>query len=232
MRAPITLLVVAATLALPGTAAAADGTLSKDAPTFAWDGGPGSGHAVSTPEGAVGTFIFGCGAPVPNFYDCEATLLEVKEKGDLKVAIDAASEDSDLDLYLFKSNAEGEYDETEDEPIAMQADGETDESVKVAGIEPGFYVAHVEFWSGLQETYKGSAEMSGFPVETQPVTPVVAPPAPPAQTQQAPPPPPPAQPVAAKKKPSKRAACMKKAKKVKKAKARKRAVKKCKRIKA
>ena len=233
MRAPITLLVAAAALAVPATAgAAADATLSKDTPTFAWEGGPGSGHAVSTPEGSIGTYYFGCGAPVPHFFDCDATLLEVKEKGDLKVAIDAAGDLSDLDLYLYKSDAEGEYDPLEDEPVASQADGETDETVTVKAIEPGFYVAHVEYWEAKAETYDGTAEMSGFPVPATAIPVAQTPPPPPVQTQAAPPPPPPAQPApAAAKKPSKRAACMKKAKKIKKAKARKRAVKKCKRLK-
>ena len=228
MRARSAVVAFALALVLPASAVAADGTLSKDAPTFGWDGGPGSGHYE--PESGFGTYFFGCGAPVPNFYDCEDTVLEVKDKGTLKVAIDAAADDSDLDLWLYRSDAEGEYDiDDEDAYVAAQADESGDESVIVPDLAPGFYVAHVEFYSAFQETYAGTAELSGFladpPPTPPPVTVSAPPPAAPA------PPPPPAQPAApAAKKPSKRAACLKKARKIKKAKKRKKAIRRCKKL--
>jgi hypothetical protein len=231
MRATLLPLALATALVLPASAGAAD-AVSKDAPNLAWEGGPGSGTSVGTPLGGIGTGFFGCGAPVPNFYDCEDTLFEVKDAGTLKVAIDADDDESDLDLYLYRSDSAGKFDADADE-VASQADESADESVTVKNIKPGFYVAHVEFYNALQVTYAGTAVLSDFAAPAPPPAPVTVTPTtqttPPPATSSAPPAQP-AQPAA--KKPSKKAACVKKAKKIKKAKARKKALKRCKKLKA
>jgi hypothetical protein len=254
MHARLGLLLTLAIAAFPAVASAAPdktGTVGAGTPTFAWDG---SGSGVSDPIGVLdfaGANFLDCSAPAA--HDCDDILIKVDDAGDMNLVLDAATDGTvvedpsgtlggiasypDLDLYLFKSDASGA---AQGDPLTTDcATVAADEKCTVKGLTPGFYLAQVEFFMANQESYKASAELTGFkaPEPAAPVvtTPVETPPAAPAPAEPAPaqsaPQPAPAKPAPAsartKKKSSAKAACTKKAKKVKNAKKRKRALKAC-----
>jgi hypothetical protein len=234
MRATTALLALILTGVIAAPASAApdrSGTVSDTAPSYAWDGGPGTSLGTNLPVvggASVGNFV-GC---FEGIADCEDTLIKVDTAGTLTVTAKAeGTTDDAIDLYLWPSDAEGTYDDSEDDIAGGTGASATGDEKIVTKVKPGYYVAQVKFFLAQDVTYKGAAVLSGFP--TPPAAPVVAdtPPAPaataPATTTE------PAQPAApaAKKKPSKRAVCLKKARKIKKAKPRKKAIKRCKKLK-
>lgn len=223
---PLSLLVLAA-LAVPVLAAhERTGTLAAATPVFAWDGGPksGGGQGESVPLAA---------ARCTPAYQCEDTLLEVKEAGSLTIEIKAGSGSNDLDIRLYKSDESGAApgnpntagapgQPPADNPITEDISDNADAKVTVKSIKPGFYVAQVAFYSATGGTYKGTATLAPF--STAPaVTPPAATPTPT---------PTPAPAKKAKKKKVTKKSCLKKAKKIKNRKKRARAQKKCKKIKS
>jgi hypothetical protein len=248
-RSIAALLVAGAAIAAP-VALATDfaAELSSATPEFTWEA---SGNGVSDP---IQGENLGCGAP--QGYDCDYIVLDVKDPGTLKVALDAEQDTSnpatppnpDLDLYLYKADAEGA---PEGEPIAESATEVAAESLS-APVTAGKYVAVVEYWWSIDGSYAGTAklETTGGPqgtatatatatvTATATATATATPPpsSPPSQPQASPPPPsqqaaPAPAPKAKKAKKSKRKACIKKAKKTKNAKQRKAKLKRCKKIK-
>ena len=212
-------LVAAAALAtlVAATAFAApthEGTVSAAAPTFAWDGGPanGSGQGVAAMR---------C---TPAVYECEDTLVEVKDPGDLYAEVKAGDGANDLDIAIYKSDASGTTNSAPnaDSPDAEDVSTGKDAKTTLKKVTPGFYVVRVRIFDGIQATWKGTAILKTPP-------PATAPPAtttPPTTTT-----PPQSEPAPAK--PSakeRRNACQKKAKKIKNKKKRAKAMKRCKKI--
>jgi hypothetical protein len=222
-------LILTAVIAAPASAAPdRSGTVGATAPSYAWDGGPGTSIGTNLPVvggASVGNFV-GC---FEGIADCEDTLIKVETAGTLTITAKADDTTDDaIDLYLGPSDSTGAYDDSEDDIAAGDGASATGDEKIVAKVTPGFYVAQVKFFLAQDVTYKGAAVLSGFAAPPAPVV-VDTPPAPPAAT--APAAPAQTTPAPAAKTPSKRAMCLKKAKKIKKAKPRKKAIKRCKKLK-
>ena len=211
-------IVLAATAALaiaaPSALAAADQSfeLTATAPTAKWEGAAQVTRGAPVYDETSRTAL-GCDTPAR---PCDDVLLKVTEAGKLAIKVEgaaAAAGTTDVDLYVYKSDAEG----TEGEKLATAANSGPDAtSVKVT---PGYYLARVDYYNAYGAGYAGSATLSGFAAPVAPVTaaPVAPPPAPAAPAS-----------TTTTKKPSKRAACIKKAKKIKNKRKRAKAVKRCK----
>jgi hypothetical protein len=235
MRITILSLVAAAVLAAAPSALAADytGTVGPSAPSFAWDGGPGTSLGANAgPAGGVSAGnLVGC---FDGIADCEETLLKVDAAGTLTLTADSADDANDvLDMYLYPSNAAGEYDDSVDDMAAGGGAGTTGDEKIVAKVKAGYFMVQIKFFLAQDDAYKGLAVLSGFAAPAAaaavpgPAAPVTTAPAPaPAAGE-------PAKPAAApaKKKASKKAACQKKAKKLKNKTKRKKALKKCAKVK-
>ena len=216
-RRLVPLLALVAALAAVATALAVparEGAVSASAPVYAWDGGPsnGSGQGVAAVR---------C---TPLVYECEDTLVEVKDAGDLFAEIKGGDGANDLDVAIYKSDASGTTDSAPgaDNPDAEDVSEGKDAKTTLKKAAPGFYVVRVRIFDGLQATWKGSLTLKP-PVPVVPA-PTTTPAPPPATTPQG---------EAPKTKPSakeRRNACMKKAKKIKKKRKRAKAVKRCKKI--
>ena len=205
------LITAAAALAVP----AREGVVSASAPTYSYDGGPanGSGQGVAAVR---------C---TPAVYECDDTLIEVKDAGDLFAEIKGGDGANDLDVAIYKSDASGT---TNSQPNADSPDTEDvsegkDAKTTLKKAQPGFYVVRVRIFDGVQATWKGTVTLkppvpaAPAPTTTPAPTPTTAP------TQSEPP----------KSKPSakeRRNACKKKAKKIKNKKKRAKAMKRCKKI--
>jgi hypothetical protein len=204
------LLVAATALAVP----ARQGTVSVAAPVYTWDGGPGNGSGQ-------GVAAARC---TPGVYECEDTLVEVKDPGDLYAEVKAGANATDLDIAIYKSDASGTTagdPVNGDKPDAEDTSTGKDAKTTLKKVTPGFYVVRVRIFDGIQAVWKGTAILKTPPppVSAQPAPAPTATPAPAAA--------PPAKPSAK----ERRNACKKKAKKIKNAKKRKKALKKCNKIK-
>lgn len=244
MRRQIARIALTAAMALGAVSPAAQAetfktTFGAGTPTtFAWQG-------EATAVASVPSVIkWGCATEEP-YSRCDLVIFDVKDAGELevKVAMDEAPTcdpaagiacDKDIDLYLYKSDAAGAYAE-DAEPIAEAATADQTETFK-AKVQPGHYVLEVEPYQGQGVTYKGTANYAGppAPVASAPAAEAPAPPTrietpAPAQPQQQPAAP--AEPMTVQsEKPArtgKRAACKKKAKRIKKASKRRKALKAC-----
>lgn len=192
-----------------------EGTVSAAAPTFAWDGGPanGSGQGVSQVR---------C---TPLVYECEDTLIEVKDPGDLFAEIKAGDGANDLDVAIYKSDASGTTDSAPgaDNPDTEDVSTGKDAKTTLKKVTPGFYIVRVRIFDGIQATWKGTATLKTAASAPAPAPVTTTPPSSTAPQQSEPP----------KTKPSakeRRNACKKKAKKIKNKKKRAKAMKRCKKI--
>ena len=203
----------------PGPGRGHNATLGATAPSFAWNGGPGNGTAVSTPAGGISIYgELGCR---DGLSDCEDILCKIQDAGKLPVSVNADDDSTDaIDVYLYESNEAGEIDEDAELTDAQGATEKSDETLSWQ-VKPGYYLARVSFYDAQEDTYKGTAELTGFAVPAQPAQPPQ--PAQPAQPDQ------PAQPAAKKK--SRKAACQKKARKIRNKGKRKKALKRCAKLK-
>jgi hypothetical protein len=143
----------------------------------------------------------------------------------------------DIDIYLYASDAAGEHD-ADAEPIASSADFNQVEAFEIE-LAAGTYVLEVEPYNAVDQAYTATAGFSGFAMtgNAQPIpgpAPAPAPdpapaPAPAPEPQPAPAAAPPPAPAPAAKPSSRKAkaACTKKARKIKNAKKRKAALKRC-----
>lgn len=195
-------------------------TLSASATSYAWEGNPGNGFNKTealefTP----------CGSPN---HDCEDVLVKLDNAGQLSAEIKTPSEPddasdagnaTDLDLYLFESNAAGEPGKE----LVSTNSTSAQEKITKKGLLPGFYLVRVDYYRGVQTTYSGkldfAAAASALPTAAAPAAP-----APAAAPQPA------ARPKPKQTAAKKRAACKKKAKKIRNAKKRKKALKRCAKI--
>ena len=242
--------------AFPASAPAADfaGEVSADSLQYAW-AGVGTGVPISAvgnvSEDEGGPNPFGCGTPG---HDCDYVKLNVVHPGDLNLTLDFSDGGEsvegivsfpDIDGALYKADKDG--NKTGDSLTGTDCGtGVTVEKCSAKGLQPGLYVVEVSFFLADEATYKGTADL----VTSVPPTPPAAPAAPEAPAEPAPQPgsepapasyqpPPPAQPYVAeepkkpattkkkKSKKAKRAACNKKAKKIKNKGKRKKALKRC-----
>ena len=241
--------------AFPASAAAApDKTseLSADLPTFEWTG-TGTGVLIDT-LGLIGDDLgsdspFACDGAG---HDCDYVLLDLKHPGTIKLtaAVDGAETHAipeygdltvpDIDVCFYASDKDG-VPQGDSLTAAECATGAGVETCEAKDLKPGFYVAEVSFFLADGATYKANAALTTSVPPSPPAAPAVpeapapAPePAPaPAPAAQNHAPAPPAEPYTADepkpaaKKPSKKAACQKKVKKIKNKAKRKKAQKRC-----
>ena len=227
LRALLALLAVLALATTAFAAPAREGVVSAAAPVFAWDGGPGNGAVPS----AAGGGQVRC---TPGIYECEDTLVEVKDAGDLRAEIKAGDGSTDLDVAIYASDSAGTAPQGSaadaGDPIAEDISEGKDAKATAKRVKPGFYVVRVRFYAATAGVYKGTATLvtaaAPAPAPAAPAAPAAqpAPSAQPAPTAQP-------QPASKPKSSKKRKACEKKAKKIKNAKKRKAALKRCKKIK-
>jgi len=225
MRKVVLAIVAALSALLAVPALAADGTLSASTPTYGWEGGPVNGAAPGEP-------VPFAPARCTSVYQCDNEHIEIKDGGTLTIDIKAGSGSNDLDLRLYKSDAEGSAPGVQnpaapaDPPIAEDIRTEKDAKVVVRNIKPGFYVAQVAAYNAQAGTYTGTATLAP-PPPAAPAPGTTAPaPSTTAPTTQTTPSSGQTQADEAKRK-KKLKACNKKAKKIKNAKKRKAAQKKC-----
>ena len=209
----LVLVAIAGLVAVPALAAPArEGTVSAAAPIFAWDGGPGNGIGQ-------GVAAVRC---TPAIYECEDTLIDLKDPGDLFAEAKGGDGANDIDIAIYASDASGTTDSPPggpDNPLVEDISEGKDAKVTAKKLKPGFYVVRVRTFDGVQAVWKGKAELKLPPPPAPAVAPApVATPTPAATPKPA-------------KKTSKRKACEKKAKKIKNKRKRAKALKKCKKIK-
>jgi hypothetical protein len=202
-----------------------NGTVSSAAPTFAWEGGPGNGSGQ-------GVAAMRC---QPAVYECEDTLIEVKNPGDLFAEVKGGDGANDLDVAIYKSDAQGTTDSppNADNPDVEDVSTGKDSKTTLKKVTPGFYVVRVRIFDGIQAKWTGAATLKGAAATPAPTTPNTAPSTPPSTqpaptTQPAPQSQPPAKTKPAAK--ERRNACKKKAKKIKNKRKRAKAMKRCKKI--
>lgn len=140
-----------AAVALTATVAsgAPDRTQAFDAAgEFKWEG-PEVNGASPLFDGTA------CENPAPAGPYCDQTVIELKTAGTLKITIDGWNENSDLDLFLRKSDADGTYGE---EVVAPPlGSGVGPETLTVKNLAPGFYLIAVNYFQAVQATYSGVA---------------------------------------------------------------------------
>jgi hypothetical protein len=210
-------LAAALVLVVPALAAPdKTGTLSAAAPVFTWEGAPQITHGAPVYEADARQAI-PCKTPAR---PCEYVLLNLLDAGKLVVKVEGEAGtggDTDPDLYFYESDAQG----TQGKAISSSANSGPD-SITYKAPKAGYYLALVDYYHGFNSGYKGTAT---FTAATPAAPPATTPPAaaPPTQTPNGTPKP--------AHKPSKKAACQKKAKKIKNAKKRKKALARCKKIK-
>ncbi len=151
-----TLLLAAVLATVTGLALAAPnrtGSLAVGG-SYNWDGGPITG-AVATAE--VGDTV-PCGAPGK---ECDQTLLNVTSNGQLSVKTtsdDAGS--TDLDLYLYASNANGDQGKF----LKSSTGPDANENLSAEAVA-GYYLVVVVPATATAGTYKGSASLAALPPE-------------------------------------------------------------------
>ena len=211
----LTALALLAVCAVPALAADHDITLSAATPTAEWEGAAQVSHGAPLYNEDART-AGPCGAPNR---PCETVLFKVTEPGKFTASVEGlegTGGTTDVDLYLYKSDESG----APGEKLATAAASGPD-SVTAAKAQPGYYLLEVDYYHGYNSGYKGKVKFTSAappaapPATTPPVT--TAPPTTPAGTP--------------KPRTSKKAACQKKAKKIKNKKKRAKALKKCKKVK-
>jgi hypothetical protein len=161
------LLAAIALLGMPAAGhAAAGGDVSLTTP-FAWSGGPGQGLYV----GVLLDIAGGSSEDVQctKVYECDSTLLRVTERGDLAIHMDGdpgltpqtGQADADIDLYLFESDAQGVIGEE----VTRSATISIDEELYAPDLAPGYYVARVQYYIGVNLSYTAEATLSEHPEE-------------------------------------------------------------------
>jgi hypothetical protein len=210
----LTAFAILAVCAVPALAADHDITLSAATPTAEWEGAAQISHGPPLYDEPSRTAI-PCGAPNR---PCETVLFKVVEPGKFTASVEGlegTGGTTDVDLYLYKSDESG----APGEKLATAAASGPD-SVTAAKATPGYYLIEVDYYHGYNAGYKGKVKFtSSAPAPAAPpaTTPAVTPAAPtPAGTP--------------KPRTSKKAACQKKAKKIKNKKKRAKALKKCKKV--
>jgi hypothetical protein len=212
-----TLVLAAALLGLSAAPAAAidhQAAMSSAALKFEWEGQPQISHGAPLYNEDARTAI-PCSTPAAR--PCETALFKVEEAGKLILGVDGEAGTggtTDVDAYLYKSDAAG----TQGEKLQTAAASGPD-TVSVGKAVPGFYLLVIDYYHGYNSGYKGVAKFTpSAPVIAAPPAPVTIPAVPVAAPAQE------AKTAPAKKKP---ATCASKAKKIKSAKKRKAAVKRC-----
>jgi hypothetical protein len=205
-------------------APAQEGVVSAATPVFAWDGGAHNGAGAAAPP--TGFNFVRC-TPV---YECEDTLVELKDGGDLTAEAKAGEGANDIDVAIYNSDADGNIPDDppgpDDAPLAEDISTNKDAKTTAKKLKPGFYVIRVRFFDSMQGAYKGTATLKTA-VAPAPA-PALAAPAAPAPTA-APAPEPASKPTQSKAGAKERKACQKKAKKIKNKRKRAKALKRCKR---
>ena len=146
------LMIFAALMVAPGAIASAEhsGSLSSAQPTWLWQGGPGSAIVpVQDPAHQCG---------LPGHY-CDDALINLTESGTLDVWVDATSVSSDIDLYIYSSDENGNIGEQ----ITSAATGSGDEHAATGALDAGYYVARTAYFSADNDTYAGKAQLTPGP---------------------------------------------------------------------
>ncbi len=127
-------------------APARTGTVKLGGPAYAWDGGPITGALITSDI----SDSVPCGSPGK---DCDDTLLNL-DAGPATVSISSDDPGSpDLDLYVYRSNAQGDAGE----PVKSSAGASATESVTFPA-SAGQYLVRVIPATAVQGTYHGEAK--------------------------------------------------------------------------
>ena len=159
-------LAAAALAAFASTASAATGgdvSIGKD---FTWSGSGGQGLVLpllfsQVETGPVSESTTQC----TQVETCDDTLIHVTEPGDLTLSLDGTADappanpvaGPDLDLYVYASDAQGTKGEQLDNGTGA-SDGAV-ESVALGLVEPGYYLAHVVYYDGVNGSYTAKANL-------------------------------------------------------------------------
>ena len=211
----LTLTASTSALAAPDHSFALNGT----EPPATWQGAPqttmGGPFYVAPVRDAIP-----CRTPAAR--PCEEVLLDVRASGRLTVAVEGAA-DTDVDLFLYESDAAGSRGDL------ITADPQDGPEKLTIAARPGHYLAVVDYYRAINSDYSGSAQLQGPPAVPPDPPPVAA--APPGSeggtTPTSTAPGQPARTTPSSKRTSRRKACLKKAKRVRSAKRRKRAIRRC-----
>ena len=142
---------------VPGAWAAPDYavTFGRTKTSYAWSGGPATSLVIIT------GFPAGLMPPIPcdteGIHDCEDLLIRVRDiSGTLSVGIDSSDPNAiDIDLYLYESNSNG------DVGAQLDTSGNVGPTEGVsASVEPGYYLARIDFAIALDGTYTGEATLT------------------------------------------------------------------------
>lgn len=132
------------------------GSVAAGGATFKWEGGPITGFLLTSDLGDA----FECGDPGK---DCDDTLINFSA-GSANVTIAPTSDGSvDLDLYVYKSNAQGEAGQF----VKSSAGGTSDELVTFPA-QAGPYLVRVVAATATDGTYHGEAKLTAAAAKALP----------------------------------------------------------------
>jgi len=155
MRLAVATATATAALAAPAFAAPAR-TVEPAA-----NGTPSTWH--DGPRNALGTEVTDPGQlrmPMcdPTGWPCDDTLVHITQAGTVRFEANATGlVRPDVDVYLYLSDADGTEGDLWDQSESTSAD-----EVLVEDLDPGYYLFRVAYFSGLNDTYDGSAALSPF----------------------------------------------------------------------
>ena len=141
--------IVLGALAAPAMAAPArTQDLAANGTPFTWTDGPRSALGTELTEPPMDM----CD---PTGWPCDDTLLHVTEAGTLTVEAKADGlVRPDVDIYLYMSDATGAEGDLWDSSETTSAD-----ETLVEELDPGYYLFRVAYFSGINDTYAGSAKL-------------------------------------------------------------------------
>lgn len=149
-------------LAAPSAAAPdRSGAVGRDAVEHTWAGKTASGFVYGSD---VSSKVPACTNGV---FACDQTLLEVRDGGKLTVrivgeGIQGQDTMTDLDLHVYKSDAQGTMGQLLGEATSPAAD----ETVTLTKLPAGHYLVYVDWYLGAG-SYKGTAKLVPTPLPTQ-----------------------------------------------------------------
>jgi hypothetical protein len=140
-------------LAAPAMAAPArTQELTANGTPFTWTDGPRSALGTEVTEPPVDM----CDDPG---WPCDDTLIHVTEPGTLTLNAKADGlVRPDVDVYLYMSDADGTAGDMWDMSESTSAD-----ETLVEDLDAGWYLFRVAYFSGLNDTYAGSAALTPTP---------------------------------------------------------------------
>ena len=137
-------------------------TLSAANPKVAWDGNTAVGANVNNAAGPV------CGKTPADY--CDQILFEVQQPGKVAMKVTPATALTDVDIYLFRSDASGKKGRAVNQSGAVPG---AVENVTGSADEPTFYLLQVAFFAVFGPSYSGETtftpgELTDVPASAAP----------------------------------------------------------------